>query len=203
MATNHANRSGDGLAVSDDHDPGPDAAAARVADLESVAAEPIDSAGGRILVGTASWTDPTMTAAGVFYPSGADNAEERLAYYAAIVPGRRGRRDVLRPACRADGAAVGRADPAGLHLRHQGPRPDDRARGPRRAVCPKSIREALPAEIQAKTRIYAKDFPAELNDEVWRMFRSALGRRSRSAASSARSCSSTRNGCFHRARTGR
>jgi len=39
---------------------------------------------------------------------------------------------------------------------------------------PKAIREALPEELQAKTRIYAKDFPAELNDEVWRMFRSAL-----------------------------
>ena len=28
--------------------------------------------------------------------------------------------------------------------------------------------------MQEKTRIYAKDFPAELHDEVWRMFRSAL-----------------------------
>ena len=41
---------------------------------------------GRILVGTASWTDPTMTAAGVFYPLGADSAEERLAYYASSFP---------------------------------------------------------------------------------------------------------------------
>jgi hypothetical protein len=64
-----------------DHDPGADRAGVRAAAVESVAAEPIEApSGSRVLVGTASWTDPTMTAAGVFYPSGADSAEERLAY---------------------------------------------------------------------------------------------------------------------------
>ena len=70
-----------------DHDPGSDLAAERAARIESVAAEPIEAPGGsRVLVGTASWTDPTMTAAGVFYPNGADTAEERLAYYASTFP---------------------------------------------------------------------------------------------------------------------
>ena len=36
------------------------------ADVESAAAEPIEIGGGAIRLGTASWTDPTMTAAGVF-----------------------------------------------------------------------------------------------------------------------------------------
>src|SRR5439155_1689546 len=35
------------------------------------------------IFGTASWTDPTMTAPGVFYPRGADSAEERLRFYAS------------------------------------------------------------------------------------------------------------------------
>ena len=39
---------------------------------------------------------------------------------------------------------------------------------------PKSIREALPEEQQAKSRIYAKDLAGELQDEVWRMFRDGL-----------------------------
>ena len=39
---------------------------------------------------------------------------------------------------------------------------------------PKFIREALPEELQAKSRIYLKDFPDELNDEIWRTFREAL-----------------------------
>jgi hypothetical protein len=55
------------MAIALDHDPGPDGAAARIDNIESVAAEPLElGGGGRILVGTASWTDPTMTASGVF-----------------------------------------------------------------------------------------------------------------------------------------
>src|SRR5262245_45914182 len=70
-----------------DNDPGSAAAAGRVATLESVASEPLQlDGGGRVLVGTASWTDPTMTASGVFYPVGADSAEERLQYYASTFP---------------------------------------------------------------------------------------------------------------------
>ena len=39
-------------------------------DVETAAVTPIEvPGGGRIRVGTASWTDPTMTASGVFYPT--------------------------------------------------------------------------------------------------------------------------------------
>src|SRR5204863_6644423 len=69
-----------------DHDPGADRANERARPIETAASEPIETGGSRVLVGTASWTDPTMTAAGVFYPSGADTAEERLAYYASSFP---------------------------------------------------------------------------------------------------------------------
>src|SRR6476620_2641239 len=69
-----------------DHDPGADAANERARPLDTAASEPVEIAGSRVLVGTASWTDPTMTAAGVFYPTGADSAEERLAYYASSFP---------------------------------------------------------------------------------------------------------------------
>src|SRR5688500_2561503 len=69
------------------HDPGPDAAAKRRAGIDEAAVEPIPApAGGNIRIGTASWTDPTMTALGVFYPTGAETAEERLAYYASRFP---------------------------------------------------------------------------------------------------------------------
>ncbi len=40
---------------------------------------------GRILVGTASWTDRSLLAAG-WYPKGTTTAEERLAYYASRFP---------------------------------------------------------------------------------------------------------------------
>ena len=36
----------------------------------------------RILVGSCSWTDPTLIACGRFYPPGVTSAEARLRYYA-------------------------------------------------------------------------------------------------------------------------
>ena len=157
-----------------DHDPGPDRAAARVDDIATVAAEPIGVAdGGRILVGTASWTDPTMTAAGVFYPTGADSAEERLAYYASTFP-------VVEvdatyyalPAERTAQLWVDRTPPdftfdIKAHALMTG-------QGTETKRLPKAIREALPDELKAKTRIYTKDLPDELHDEVWSIFRDGL-----------------------------
>ena len=40
----------------------------------------------RILVGTASWTDPTLIKSGRFYPKGCTSAEARLRYYASRFP---------------------------------------------------------------------------------------------------------------------
>src|SRR5918994_3990206 len=69
------------------NDPGPDASAARAADVQDAAAAPLGvGAGGHIRIGTASWTDPTMTASGVFYPTSATTAEERLQHYASTFP---------------------------------------------------------------------------------------------------------------------
>ena len=157
-----------------DHDPGPKGAAARVDDIETAASEPVVLDGGaRILVGTASWTDQTMTASGVFYPVGADSAEERLQYYASTFP-------VVEvdatyyalPAERTAQLWVDRTPPdftfdIKAHALMTG-------QGTETKRLPKAIREALPEELQAKTRIYAKDLPDELNDEVWSTFRDGL-----------------------------
>ncbi len=71
----------------DPHDPGPDVAGKRAQDVLDAAVEPIAIKGGSVVrVGTASWTDPTMTAGTVFYPKGADSAESRLQYYASQFP---------------------------------------------------------------------------------------------------------------------
>src|SRR2546423_14220726 len=149
-----------------DHDPGPDAASERARPLEEVAAEPIDTGRSRILVGTASWTDPTMTASGVFYPVGADSAEERLAYYASSFP-------VVEvdatyyalPAERTAQLWAERTPPdftfdIKAHALMTG-------QGTETKRLPKAIREALPDELKAKTRIYAKDLPEERHDEAW------------------------------------
>jgi uncharacterized protein YecE (DUF72 family) len=157
------------------HDPGARGAARRAEALpEDVAADPIPSpSGGVIRVGTASWTDPTMTAKGVFYPDAADSAEERLAYYASRFP-------IVEvdatyyalPARRTAELWVERTPPDFIfdikaHALMTG-QPTEVKR------LPKDLREALPAELVAKARIYAKDLPDELRAEVWARFADAL-----------------------------
>lgn len=158
------------------HDPGPETTLVRAAVVEEAAAVPIavaDDTDHRILVGTASWTDPTMTAAGVFYPSGADTAEERLAYYASRFP-------VVEvdatyyalPARRTAELWLERTPPdftfdIKAHALMTG-QPTETRR------LPKALREALPADVAAKTRVYAKDLPDDVRDAVWAAFRDGV-----------------------------
>jgi uncharacterized protein YecE (DUF72 family) len=156
------------------HDPGPDPANDRAAEVEAAAAEPITLRDDHVIrVGTASWTDPTMTAPGVFYPRDADSAEERLQFYASRFP-------VVEvdatyyalPAERTSQLWVDRTPPDFLfdikaHALMTG-QPTETKR------LPKDIREALPAELAAKSRIYNRDLPNELRDEVWSRFRAGI-----------------------------
>lgn len=41
---------------------------------------------GRILIGTASWTDKTLVSCKRFYPKGRSSAEDRLRYYVSRFP---------------------------------------------------------------------------------------------------------------------
>jgi uncharacterized protein YecE (DUF72 family) len=161
-------------ARSNPHDPGVEEARQRAAPVEAAAASPVVTPSGSVIrIGTASWTDPTMTAPGVFYPKGADSAEERLAFYADTFP-------VVEidatyyalPSARVAQAWVDRTPPdfvfdAKAHALMTG-QPTEVKR------LPKDIRTALPAELAAKSRLYARDLPAELRDEVWRMFLEGL-----------------------------
>jgi uncharacterized protein YecE (DUF72 family) len=159
------------------HDPGPAAARERLeatARLDEAATEPLALPDGHLVrVGTASWTDPTMTAAGVFYPSEADTAEERLQYYASRFP-------VVEvdatyyalPSRRLSELWVERTPPDFMfdikaHALLTG-QPTETKRLPR------PIREALPEPLAAKARIYAKDLPDELAEEVWAQFADGL-----------------------------
>jgi uncharacterized protein YecE (DUF72 family) len=152
------------------HDPGPDAAAATFDGPTDIAANPLEIKGaGAIRIGTASWTDPTMTASGVFYPSGADSAEERLQFYASRFPLVEVDATYYSlPVRRTSELWVERTPPdftfdIKAHALMTG-QPTETKR------LPKDLREALPAELADKSRIYAKDLPDELRDEVWNWF---------------------------------
>ena len=155
-------------------DPGPDAAGKRAADVESAGTAPIDvPGGGHIRVGTASWTDPTMTAAGVFYPTAATSAEERLQHYAATFPlVEVDATYYALPAATTAQLWVDRTPPdftfdIKAHALMTG-------QGTETKRLPKAIRTELPEPAASKTRIYAKDLPAELLDAVWAAFRDGL-----------------------------
>jgi uncharacterized protein YecE (DUF72 family) len=134
---------------------------------------PIRIGTGKLRVGTASWTDPTMTAPGVFYPKGADSAEERLRYYAGQFPMVEVDATYYAlPYKRMAEAWVERTPKDFVfdikaHALMTG-QPTEIAR------LPKAIREELPAELNEKKRIYRKDLPQELLEAVYEQFREAL-----------------------------
>jgi uncharacterized protein YecE (DUF72 family) len=155
------------------HDPGVDEARERAEHSGDAARKPIKVGKGIVRFGTASWTDPTMTAPGVFYPEGASSAEERLRYYAS----RFSTVEVdstyyALPNKRTAEAWVDRTPKDFVfdikaHALMTG-QPTEQNR------LPKAVREELPSELKDKKRIYRKDVPAELLDEVYKQFREAL-----------------------------
>jgi uncharacterized protein YecE (DUF72 family) len=156
------------------HDPGSDVAGERALPVERATIDPlVTRSGATIRIDTASWTDPTMTAPGVFYPRGADGAEERLTYYAGTFP-------IVEvdatyyalPSARVAAAWVDRTPPdfvfdAKAHALMTG-QPTETKR------LPKDLRTALPGDLAAAPRIYARDLPSELRDEVWRLYLAGL-----------------------------
>jgi uncharacterized protein YecE (DUF72 family) len=154
-------------------DPGSALAAERAADVESAASAPIEIGKGRIRIGTASWTDPTMTAGGVFYPASAANAEDRLQFYASTFP--LVEVDATYYALPARATAelwVDRTPPdftfdIKAHALMTG-------QGTETKRLPKAVRSELPEPVATKSRIYAKDFPPDLLDGVWAAFRDGI-----------------------------
>jgi uncharacterized protein YecE (DUF72 family) len=126
-----------------------------------------------IRVGTASWTDPTMTRGGVFYPRGSSTAEDRLRYYSSQFPLVEVDSSYYSLPERATAELWAERTPANFtffvkaHALMTG-QPTEVAR------LPVGLVEALPAELSKKTKIYAKDLPAELYDAVWTHFLDAI-----------------------------
>lgn len=155
------------------HDPGPDAAAARGEAVAAAAARPLSVADATVRLGTASWTDPTMTVPGVFYPPGTDSAEERLVYYASQFPVVEVDATYYALPARRMGELWNERTPPDFtfdikaHALMTG-QPSEVKRLPR------EIREALPAELLDKRRVYARDLPEELRQAIFDAFRDGI-----------------------------
>ena len=127
----------------------------------------------RILVGSCSWTDPSLIASGRFYPPGVTSAEARLRYYAAqfgIVEvdstyyAPPSARNSELWAARTPEGFVFNVKAYGLLTQH--PAPAGRL--------PAWLRDALPDEARSKRRVYARDFAEDDLERVWRLHREAL-----------------------------
>ena len=128
---------------------------------------------GEILIGTCSWTDPTLIESRRFYPDWAQSAGARLQYYAsqfslvevdssyyALPSDKISRLWVERTSERFV------FDIKAFRLFTLHPTPP--------SALPKDIREALPLETRGKANIYQRDMPTELVGELWSRFESAL-----------------------------
>lgn len=128
---------------------------------------------GEILIGTCSWTEPTLIRSGRFYPASAKSAEARLQFYASqfrlvevdstyyAMP----REETARLwAQRTGNNFIFDIKTFRLFTMHPTPL----------IALPRDIRAALPPEMSQKKSIYQRDLPRELTDELWTRFERAL-----------------------------
>ncbi|HEX2222331.1 MAG TPA: DUF72 domain-containing protein, partial [Candidatus Limnocylindria bacterium] len=173
MSPRRAAAPAEDLSYGGPHDPGPDAAAQRGERLAEAARRPLEVEGATVRIGTASWTDPTMTAPGVFYPPDAGTAEDRLVYYASQFPIVEVDSTYYALPSRWMGELwLERTPPEFVfdvkaHALMTG-QPSEVKR------LPQDIREELPSELLGKRRIYARDLPEELRQAIFDMFRDGV-----------------------------
>ena len=128
---------------------------------------------GEILIGTCSWTDPTLIKSGQFYPDWAKSAETRLQFYASqfnlvevdssyyALPNEKTSR--LWVERTSEGFVF---DVKAFRLFTQHPTP--------LSALPRDIRSELPQSLKEKPNVYQRDLPGELVNELWGRFEQAL-----------------------------
>lgn len=128
---------------------------------------------GRILIGTSSWTDPTLVKEGDFYPPEARSAEARLRYYATQFPLVEVDSTYYFPPSERNSVLWIERTPMDFTfnikayslLTDHPTRPDSLYA---------DIREGLSPELLEKRNLYRGNLPDEAVTEVWQRFRDAL-----------------------------
>ena len=128
---------------------------------------------GRVLIGTSSWTDPTLIKDGNFYPPGTKTAEARLRFYATRFPLVEVDSTYYYPPSEKNSVLWIERTPAeftfnikAYSLLTNHPTRVDSLYG--------DIKETLEPEQLEKRNIYRDKLPDEAVDEVWQRFRDAL-----------------------------
>ncbi len=129
--------------------------------------------GATLMVGTCSWTDPTLTKQTDWYPKRSMSAAERLRYYAGQFPLVEADVTYYRPPSRELARSWAERVPDGFcfDIKAYGlltGHPVDPA-----ALWP-DIRQELAADVAGKRRVYAHHLPPDALEESWARFVDAL-----------------------------
>jgi uncharacterized protein YecE (DUF72 family) len=125
-----------------------------------------------IYVGITAWTEPTLVQAG-YYPPEAESAEERLRYYAAEFPITEVDATYYAPPSTRVAELWAARTPDGFVFDIKAFRLLTEHPTPPKSLW-KDVREALPAELQAKRNVYPKDLGSDVMDEALDRFVTAL-----------------------------
>ena len=128
---------------------------------------------GRILIGTSSWTDPTLVKEGHFYPPTARTAEARLRYYATQFPLVEVDSTYYFPPSERNAVLWIERTPPGFtfnikaySLLTNHPTKLDSLYS--------DLQGELPQELLAKRNLYREQLPDHVVEEVWQRFHDAL-----------------------------
>jgi uncharacterized protein YecE (DUF72 family) len=128
---------------------------------------------GTILIGTSSWTDPTLVKEADFYPKGAKTAEARLRFYASRFPLVEVDSTYYFPPSERNAVLWIERTPSHFTfnikayslLTNHPTKP---------ASLYKEVRDELPKELQDKRNLYRENLPDDAVEQVWQRFHDAL-----------------------------
>jgi uncharacterized protein YecE (DUF72 family) len=134
---------------------------------------PVPARLGRVLAGTAGWTDPSLIKSQSFYPKGSSSPADRLRFYSSQFP-----------LVEVDATYYALPSPMNARLWAERTPPDFtfniKAFAPLTqhpvevARLPSDLQLALPEETRSKARVYPKDLPEEIRAAIWDRFKRAI-----------------------------
>lgn len=125
-----------------------------------------------VLVGTSSWTDPTLLQSG-WYPAAANTPEERLRYYAEQFPLVEVDSSFYGLPSESNAVLWAQRTPDDFTFNFKAYAPMTTHGTPPRSL-PREIRDELPADVRAKRHVYTDDLPDTAQRRIWQIFHDAL-----------------------------
>jgi len=126
-----------------------------------------------VLVGTCSWSDPSLIQSRRFYPRGFSSSEKRLGYYASQFPIVEVDSSFFAMPQAAHSALWAERTPADFAFNMKAFRLLTGHQTPPQSL-PRDVAAALPPLTGRKRNYYYADVPEELREELWRRFIEAI-----------------------------